>query len=303
MSGFSSTLSDLESLFIEKLQEKYKLNKKDLKKAFSKFDTDGNGLLDLHELTKGVQLFLNGVKESQIRQLVSKYDKNGDGKISYDEFLYFLTSRTAISEDDDYSERSSRPSSAGFGVGGRLARQTRQVEPEGGYYDEDLDGMADDYDASELNYGQGNQPIAAYPSRSKPMRGGDGYSDRGSSRGSAREEVCSVASSTPTMSEAPSALNPSNVRDLEYRAKIFLDNIKGYLTKQAASMRMAGKLSRTTAMMPAAQMHESVARELLIKAFQPYTGQGDGKSREMMSGVEMPEFSKYEGLFLSLLYV
>ena len=52
---------------------------------------DGKGLLDHHELTKGVKCFLNGVNEYQIRQLVSKYYKNSDVKISYDEFLYFLT--------------------------------------------------------------------------------------------------------------------------------------------------------------------------------------------------------------------
>lgn len=309
MSSFSSTLLDLETLFIEKLQEKYKLNKKDLKRAFSKFDTDNNGLLDLTELTKGIQLFLNGVKESQVQQLVSKYDKNGDGKISYDELLDFLTNRTAIDiYDDSVSESASRPSSAGYsgdyraGSGGRGGRLGSSVDS-GGYgrgpparaaraapiYDDDLDRMTDDYDASEQGYGQANQPMAAYPSRGRPARN----VQRGSSVGesSARDEVASQASSTAD-SEVPSTLNPTNPRDIEYRAKIFMDNIKSYLVKQAAALRMAGKLQRTTAMMPAAEMHESVARDLMIKAFQPYTGQGDGKSREQLTGVELPEFAK-----------
>lgn len=326
MSSFSSTLLDLENLFIEKLQEKYKLNKKDLKRAFSKFDTDNNGLLDLRELTKGIQLFLNGVKESQVQRLVAKYDKNGDGKISYDEFLDFLTNRTAISEyDDEMSDDVSRPSSAGYSgdyrVGGGGARGGRQggVVDSNGYgrgvaaargaraapapvYDDDLDGMTDDYDASEQGYGQGTQPLAAYPSRGRPARqqgnhqrgrGGGAYGS-GSSIGESSirdDEVASQASSTVT-SEVPSTLNPSNPRDLEYRAKIFLDNIKTYLVKQAAALRMAGKLQRTTAMMPASEMHESVARDLMIKAFQPYTGQGDGNVRGQLVGVELPEFAK-----------
>ena len=44
---------ELEHLFINKLQQKYKLNERDLKKAFSRFDNNNNGLLDLEELTKG----------------------------------------------------------------------------------------------------------------------------------------------------------------------------------------------------------------------------------------------------------
>lgn len=304
MSSFSSSLMDLETLFIEKLQEKYKLNKKDLKRAFSKFDKDSNGLLDLQELTKGIQLFLNGVKESQVEKLVARYDRNGDGKISYDEFLDILTNRTAIDlYDDDVSEEASRPSSAGYSAdyrrgSGRGGRQNALVDR--GYgrtgparaapvYDDDLDRMTDDYDASEQGYGQANQPMAAYPSRGRPSRNPRGSGS--SASGSVRDEVASQASSTAD-SEVPSTLNPTNPRDVEYRAKIFMDNIKSYLVKQAGALRMAGKLQRTTAMMPAAEMHESVARDLMIKAFQPYTGQGDGKSREQLTGVEMPEFSK-----------
>eukprot|EP01033_Poteriospumella_lacustris_P021238 gene21238-15726_t len=50
-----SSLFDLETLFLEKLQEKYKLNIRDIKRAFSRFDLDNNGLLDLNEMTKGIQ--------------------------------------------------------------------------------------------------------------------------------------------------------------------------------------------------------------------------------------------------------
>ena len=353
-----SSLTELETLFIDKLQEKYKLNKKDLKRAFSKFDKDNNGLLDLYELTKGIQLFLNGVKESQVQQLVQKYDKNGDGKISYDEFLYFLTTRSAITEgDDERSDAYSRPSSAGgynpVG-GGKLLRQAeaqrpRRVAPAAAYYDhdDDLERMTDDFDASEIDYpvyddvkprgkvaqvGRGRGAVlqnnymnednnsnisqSNNKTNSKNIHNNNNnsssqrhkapinpYQDIGNSPRSEQpthdgdldysheyDDVQSRAS-TP-YSEAPSALNPHNPRDIEYRVKIFMENLKTYLTKQAAAMRMNGQLSRQTAMMPAAEMRESVARGLLVKAFQPYTGQGEGKSRESFSGVELPEFAK-----------
>ena len=87
--------SCLETLFIEKFLEKYKLNERDLKRAFSKFDKDNNGLLDLGELKIGIAMFLNGVKDDDIRNLIAKYDLNKDGKISYDELLHLLTTRKA----------------------------------------------------------------------------------------------------------------------------------------------------------------------------------------------------------------
>ena len=33
---------DIEGLFIEKLTQKYKLNERDIKRAFSQYDKDGN---------------------------------------------------------------------------------------------------------------------------------------------------------------------------------------------------------------------------------------------------------------------
>ena len=86
-----SNIYELESLFIEKLSEKYSLNKRDLKKAFLRFDKDGNGLLDLSELSAAIKMFLNGVSDADIEALMIAYDTNGDGKLSYEELLYFLT--------------------------------------------------------------------------------------------------------------------------------------------------------------------------------------------------------------------
>ena len=102
----NQTSSDLEVLFIEKLQQKYKLNERDLKKAFSRFDKDNSGLLDIQELGVAVRLMLNGVSDEQVRNLVKLFDLNGDGLISYDEFLRYLSSRkdaptTAAKEAND----------------------------------------------------------------------------------------------------------------------------------------------------------------------------------------------------------
>ena len=85
----------LESLFLEKFQEKYKLSERDIKRAFSHFDVDKNGLLSIEEIGKLFAHFLNGVRDSDIQALVQCYDVNGDGSIALEEFFAFLTSRSA----------------------------------------------------------------------------------------------------------------------------------------------------------------------------------------------------------------
>ena len=67
-------LIQLENLFIEKLTEKYKLTKRDIKRAFAKFDTDGSGYLSVSELTEAIHLFLNGVSRELVAELVRRYD-------------------------------------------------------------------------------------------------------------------------------------------------------------------------------------------------------------------------------------
>ena len=330
------TLIDLESLFIEKLQEKYKLNKKDLKRVFSRFDTDNNGLLDLQELTKGVQMFLNGVKESQVKKLVEKYDINGDGKISYDEFLHLLTSRGAIDEYDDISisnsshnsiPNSSRNSdiSSRNGVNFDNSKVNRNNQPKLNEYlmNKEYGNMNDDVDTLDGDYFDSNQQADVdyiRPKLSRPNAVVD------------RDADMSIASSRL------SDLNVDNPKDIDYRVKIFLDSLKSHLIKQATQMRMSGGVDDSLARMNASEFHESAARMMVAKAFQKYTGrsiihcwnidimyyptthlshhpsilpstylsnhptfcfsiypsigQGEGKARELISGVELPDFVK-----------
>jgi Ca2+-binding EF-hand superfamily protein len=60
----------LETVFIEKLSEKFKLNERDLKKAFIRFDTNKNGLLDMDELRAAVKAFVNGAPDDQVDELM-----------------------------------------------------------------------------------------------------------------------------------------------------------------------------------------------------------------------------------------
>ena len=69
-----TTLEDVESVFIEKFQEKFKLTTRDIKRAFAFYDYDGSGYLDPAELADAVSHFVNGVDKKLIQELVSHYD-------------------------------------------------------------------------------------------------------------------------------------------------------------------------------------------------------------------------------------
>jgi len=268
------TLIDLESLFIEKLQEKYKLNKKDLKRVFSRFDTDNNGLLDLQELTKGVQMFLNGVKESQVKKLVEKYDINGDGKISYDEFLQLLTSRGAIDEYDDISitdasssRNSDRSSHMDVNFDRSKASKYKNQPNLNNYlrnkdYDVATDDDGNDGDNVDDDFFESNQQVDVEDIRPQLPRP------------KAKAMVAKDADMISVASSRLSDLNIDNPKDFEYRVKIFLDSLKTHLVKQATQLRMSGGVDDSLARMKASEFHESTARMMVTKAFQKYTGGG-----------------------------
>jgi hypothetical protein len=272
MATFNS-LYDLETLFIEKLQEKYKLNIRDIKKAFSSFDTDRNGLLDLRELVRGIQQFLNGVKESQVQELVSQYDANGDGKISYEEFLSFLQNRSAVDQYDE--EGGEEPASAssdyygsdnyygsgnGRGSSERGGRQLQQQDypprrRQGGgereerrgnqresrYYEED-----DRYTASDYGDQYSDVPSSGisheYVIKQSTLRQQAAAQQQNKQRSQQQQQQQQRpgSSSSAAASEVRSDLNLNNPKELEYRAKIFISSLKSYLSKKAHDMRLTG---------------------------------------------------------------
>jgi hypothetical protein len=276
MAKFTS-LYDLETLFSEKLQEKYKLNIRDLKKAFARFDKDNNGLLDLKEMTDGIKLFLNGVQESQVKQLVSKYDVNGDGKISYEEFLQLISTRGAIDPNENIDDgnnnlRGKRPASSD--VTDRYLNRHNILN----------DNEEDDYSERPLS-----------------SRGYQDDSDERYSQMSGNYLGENTRNNNNNNNRPPSRTSTASTRDandpaaLEYRAKIYLQNLRSFLIKKANDLRLHGKVKLPVSM-TMEELQESVARELLMKAFQPYTGMNDGRvhrhrsSSHTIQGVECNDF-------------
>lgn len=68
-----------------------------IRRKFHEFDEDGNGVVSADEAHEILRRELAFTPE-QSAQLVSKYDKNGDGELSYEEFVRFYSKVQARSD-------------------------------------------------------------------------------------------------------------------------------------------------------------------------------------------------------------
>jgi Ca2+-binding EF-hand superfamily protein len=282
-----TSLFELETLFIEKLQEKYKLNLRDIKRAFARFDLDKNGLLDLGELTTGVQLFLNGVKTSQVQELVAQYDVNGDGKISYEEFLGFLSTRSAIDpSQEDEQEVGNIHSRGSKEHGGRVAEAwSDSASSDIAYFNDQRPRQPQDQRREVLNVIEDVSDEDEYHSEDNYVT--DAPSQRPSYAPRADGRL-NIRPGTAT-SDMQSEMDLTNPVELETRAKQFFSQLRTQLIKQAAQQRLAGEVKHANRYsLP--ELQEKLAKEALSKAFQRYTGQGDGRVKGRQRGVDYPDF-------------
>jgi len=232
------TVDRLQALFKDKLQERFKLNIRDLKKAFGKFDKDNNGLLDLSEVSVAIRSFLNGVPDKAIEDLVAFYDTSGDGKISYDEFLAILLSKESLTKQ----QASPRPTPSDA----LRAAPSRQATP---------------------------PPPPPQAQRPRPQQ---------------QHDIPPAPPSTFSTVEE-SALDVTNPKEMEARLETYLYSLKAQFMKQAVLMRQAGKAGNLgdRLSLSSTALLEGIARSLVTKAFQQYTGAGDGRTRGGVAGVEM----------------
>lgn len=260
------SLQDLESIFIDKLAEKYKLNERDLKRAFIAFDRDGNGLLDLEELGAAVRHYVHGVHPDQVKELMAAYDQNGDGMISYEELLYFLNTRTATRPSSRASALISRKyNSSSYDI---VPSSSRPYADKNQEVPQQLTMPAEedyeDLESEDISYSRGQDD----DNRTQPFSEASDGIVYSSWRDTARRP--STASST-----APSDLDSSNPHDLQYRAKIFFQSFRQMLLKNAASTAVrsaaGGRKPRDHLLMTHQQYLEKEGKMLLFKFFEPYS--------------------------------
>lgn len=323
----------LQKLFVQKLSEKFSLNLKDIKKAFGSIDNDGNGLLNLDELSKALTLYLNGVPQDNIEQLVELYDANGDGMISYEEFLYIMRNPKYLEQakkdmqDDEkrYSEERKENMRELGRERGRLSRYERPSRNVSNHKDDKSAYVGTDSDLgcdANLHY---NLPPA--PPVQEKARGDRGNRrDRGqqrqqgerdfapptvpdsniqesnmqNSRNNRPDSRASVFSfrDEDNASERETVIDLTNPKQLESRSQAYISSLRALLRQLAAGLRQGGKVGtiQDRLTVSSSKLLDNVGREILIKAFQPYTGASDGRTRTIDAAyagyVDIAEFSK-----------
>eukprot|EP00540_Astrosyne_radiata_P012102 CAMPEP_0116841188 /NCGR_PEP_ID=MMETSP0418-20121206/10785_1 /TAXON_ID=1158023 /ORGANISM="Astrosyne radiata, Strain 13vi08-1A" /LENGTH=221 /DNA_ID=CAMNT_0004471585 /DNA_START=69 /DNA_END=732 /DNA_ORIENTATION=+ len=74
----------------------------DLKEAFSMFDINGDGTIELHELQQVMKKLGQRPSEAELIEMINSVDGNGDNEIDFEEFLILMKSR--IGERDPEKE-------------------------------------------------------------------------------------------------------------------------------------------------------------------------------------------------------
>lgn len=284
MATSSMTTYELETLFIEKLTEKYELTERSIKKAFSRFDADGNGLLNLNELVAGFEAFLNGVSHKQVQALVFSYDTNGDGVISFEEFFQFLTNRQG---------KQNNKTSGGNRGGVRSAKQERVRRPPPPQSQRQRQPSSrsqhqqppqrfqsqppardtyqhDEYDEYEYEPSEQSMPDDGMNS----MR--DEYSEQES------ESLYSYSQADDSRSELSSVFDPTIGNAVESRVKIFTEALKSFLYHEAMKMRRDNKIANSH-QITFHNLSDTVSRNLLERAFQREANRSGGRDDELMN--------------------
>ena len=92
--------------------------KEDLTEIFDKFDADGLGFISKDEFITIITESKLEVQNAEVLSFFNKFDTNKDGKLSFDEFYYFYT----------YNEGQFKEMVEIFGLSTKLAQYMKNLE-------------------------------------------------------------------------------------------------------------------------------------------------------------------------------
>ena len=85
--GLDAKIKELNLQFKMHLRQKGGIGIRSLGKIFNRFDFNGNRKLDIQEFEEALAVFGLFPKVVELQALMKYYDVDGDGNISYEEFL------------------------------------------------------------------------------------------------------------------------------------------------------------------------------------------------------------------------
>ncbi|XP_004684041.1 PREDICTED: centrin-1 [Condylura cristata] len=69
--------------------------KQEVREAFDLFDADGSGTIDVKELRVAMRALGFEPKKEEIKKIISEVDKEGKGKVNFNDFLAVMTQKMA----------------------------------------------------------------------------------------------------------------------------------------------------------------------------------------------------------------
>jgi Ca2+-binding EF-hand superfamily protein len=63
---------------------------KEITTAFNEFDVNGNGSITSHEMKECLRKSNVPYKDAEVDQVIKNMDSNGDGAVSFDEYMKFM---------------------------------------------------------------------------------------------------------------------------------------------------------------------------------------------------------------------
>lgn len=69
--------------------------KQEVREAFDLFDSDGSGTIDVKELKVAMRALGFEPRKEEMKKMISEVDKEGTGKISFNDFLAVMTQKMA----------------------------------------------------------------------------------------------------------------------------------------------------------------------------------------------------------------
>merc|ERR1712097_207220 len=73
----------------------------EIREAFSLFDADASGMIDIRELKAAMRALGFEVKNEELKKMVADIDGDGNGTIEFGEFLQMMTGKIGENIDDE----------------------------------------------------------------------------------------------------------------------------------------------------------------------------------------------------------